>query len=348
MSGTNQASIRLSNRPFVEKTRLGRRIIGRPKPNSFPLRKVSIGIDLGGTNIKFGLVKDGKIIQRLTILTKAMEGPKSVITRIIKGINSLASLTPPCVVGIGVAGLIDHKRGIVHFSPNLPNWQDIPIKDWLCDEIKIPIFVGNDANAFVLGEYCFGAGKGKDSVFGITLGTGVGGGMILNGRLWLGENQAASEIGHTTINLSGPRCKCGNRGCLERYVGADYIVARTKRRLKTEKSEILKKFLEARQLTPKAIADAARQGDQLARSIIEETGNYIGVGLANVISLLDPTIIIIGGGVSGFGKLLLDSIQKTTNERIMNFPKRSIKIVLSKLKNDAGILGASQFAEFIR
>lgn len=310
--------------------------------------KLSIGIDLGGTNIKFGLVtKEGRIVQRLNIPTRAVEGPKAIVARIINGLNYLLASRhckrPPGAVGIGAAGLIDHNQGIVHFSPNLPNWRNIPLKDWLSNKIRLPILVGNDANAFVLGEYCFGAGKGKDSVFGITLGTGVGGGLIFNGQLWLGINQAAGEVGHTTINPIGPKCRCGNRGCLERYVGADYIVARTKRRLKTEKSAISNR---SAPLTTEIIAFAARRGDILARSIIEETGAYIGIGLANVIALLDPAIIIIGGGVSGFGRLLLASIKKTVNERIMNFPQRKVKIVLSKLKNDAAILGASQFEKF--
>ncbi len=224
------------------------------------------------------------------------------------------------------------------------------MKDWLANEIDSPVYIGNDANAFVLGEYCFGAGKGYHSVFGITLGTGVGGGMVLNGQLQLGANQAAGEIGHTTINVFGPKCKCGNRGCLERYVGAEYIVARMKKRLKLASFSDQREFMgvqnDCKNISPKTIFLAAKRGDKLAKTIVEETGTYLGAGLANLISLLDPAIIIIGGGVSGFGKLLLDSVKESVAERIMNFPGRKIRIVLSKLRDDAAILGASQLAKF--
>jgi glucokinase len=315
--------------------------------------KLSIGVDLGGTNIKFGLVtSDGRILKRLNIPTLANQGPKAVIARIIAAINCLNRYHGvPQALGIGSAGLVNHTKGIIHFSPNLPGWKDIPLKKLIEDEVKVKVFVGNDANAFALGEYCFGAGKGCSSLFGITLGTGIGGGIIVNGKLWLGINQAAGEVGHTSINAFGPKCRCGNYGCLERYAGAEYIVERTIKQLKSQSSKrkpqnskILKlaKY-NYRDITPHIISLAAKKGDPLAKTIIIETGNYVGVGLANVVSLIDPEIIVIGGGVSGFGKLLLDSIKKTVAERIMNFSDRKLKIVLSKLKDDAALLGASQF-----
>ncbi len=304
--------------------------------------KASIGVDLGGTNIKFGLVtQDGKILKRLIIPTQADQGPKLVVARIIYCLNSLKqSLVQLQAVGIGSAGVIDHHQGIIHYSPNLSGWNEIPLKKWIKKEIKIPVLVGNDVNAFVLGEYCFGAAKGSKSVFGITLGTGVGGGIISNGKLLLGINHAAGEIGHTSINVSGPKCKCGNYGCLERYVGAEYIVQRY-----LKYNQVLSQT--DKKITPEIISRAAKRGDKLAKKIIQETGSYVGVGLANVVSLIDPEIIVIGGGVSGFGKPLLDSIKKTVSERIMKFPSRKLKIVQSKLKDDAAILGASQFEKFI-
>jgi glucokinase len=315
---------------------------------------VSIGIDLGGTNIKLGLIRaDGKILKRLNIPTLANQGPKAVIARIIAEINCLNRYHGvPQALGIGSAGLVNHRQGIIHFSPNLPGWKDIPLKKLIEDEVKVKVFVGNDANAFALGEYCFGAGKGCSSLFGITLGTGIGGGIIVNGKLWLGINQAAGEVGHTSINAFGLKCRCGNYGCLERFAGAEYIVERTIKQLKnqnskrkTKNSEILRLIKhDYKNITPEIISLAAKKfGDALAKTIIAETGMYIGVGLANVVSLIDPEIIVIGGGVSGFGKLLLDSIKKTVAERIMNFSGRKLKIVLSRLKDDAALLGASQF-----
>lgn len=350
---------------------------------------VSIGIDLGGTNIKFGLVTaDGKILSRLNIPTSAEEGPKSVVSRIIKTIRHLASSLSSsgefvgtdssvparlksCLqfssqphrvnkvkvksIGIGSAGLVNHRQGIIHFSPNLPGWKNIPLKKWIEDEVKAKVFVGNDANAFALGEYCFGAGIGSSSLFGITLGTGIGGGIIFSGKLLLGINQVAGEVGHTSINAFGPKCRCGNYGCLERYAGAEYIVERAIKQLKSQtgkrkpqNSTMLKlSKYNYSNITPEIISLAAKKEDRLAKAIIKETGFYVGVGVANVVSLIDPEIIVIGGGVSGFGKLLLDSIKKTVSERIMNFSGRKLKIVLSKLKDDAAILGASQFEKFL-
>lgn len=299
----------------------------------------TVGIDLGGTNIKIGLVTNGgRIIQRITIPTNAQYGPEAVVANIINCLKQWQNQYQ--TIGIGVAGLIDHKKGIVHFSPNLPNWKNIPLKTWLRKVIKQPVYVGNDANAFVLGEYCFGKAKGAKSVFGITLGTGVGGGMIIDGKLWLGISDAAGEVGHTTINFFGPRCACGNQGCLETYVGAKYIINRTKRKKTTG-------LLTDKNLTPALINLASKQGDKLAQAIIRETGVYLGIGLANVISLFDPALIVIGGGLSGFGKLLLNSVKQTVQARIMNFPGRRVKIVLSKLGDDAAILGASQFPKFL-
>ena len=324
---------------------------------------LNIGVDLGGTNIKFGLVTaNGKILCRINIPTLAKAGPNSVIARIIETINHLrfskGHRQTVRSIGIGSAGVIDHCRGIIHYSPNLFGWKEIPLKERIEKETKISVFVGNDANAFTLGEYCFGVGIGCHSLIGITLGTGVGGGIIVDGKLLLGINHAAGEVGHTSINAFGPKCRCGNLGCLERYVGAEYIVRQTIEQLKLPKAE--QGLLQAensvilrlakwdyKKITPEVIAQAGKKGDKLAKLKIKETGSYIGVGLANVVSLIDPEIIVIGGGVSGFGKLLLETIRKTVSSRIMNYPGRKLKIFLSKLKDDAAILGASQFERFL-
>jgi len=351
VSGVKRLALNIGIDP--DRNSLRRQEISDRIKDSRNLRKISIGVDLGGTNIRFGLVTaDGNILRRLNIPTLVQEGPESVVGRIIETIIRLrrtrVQVQAVKSIGIGAAGVIDHYKGIIHFSPNLPGWKEIHLKELIEKEIGIPVYVGNDVNAFALGEFCFGAGVGSKSLFGITLGTGVGGGIIINGKLLLGTNHAAGEVGHTSINAFGPKCKCGNMGCLERYVGAEYIVKRTIKRLKSQKSEIMKLAKNDHQnITPEVIHLAVRKGDELAQNIIEETGFYIGIGLANVVSLIDPEIIVVGGGVSGFGKLLLDSIKKTMSERIMNFPGRRRKIVLSKLKDDAAILGASQFENFL-
>ncbi len=312
----------------------------KPKPGSV------IGIDIGGTNIKLGTVTPaGKIIIRKQLETRIELGPEPTIERLAQTIRALTKQTKISGVGIGVAGLIDHTLGIVRIPPNLPGWDGVRLKDIVERKTGLPVYVGNDVNACVLGELYFGAGRGREDVFCLTLGTGVGGGIISGGRLILGANDAAGEIGHTIIEPNGPRCKCGNYGCLERLVGAEYIVANAIAELKTRKSSILDLALgDINKITPKIISRAAQQGDEVALKIIETIGYYVGLGIVNVVHLLDPAVVVIGGGIARAGKILLDSIKKTAACRIMMYRDRKLKICLSKLGSDAGILGASCFA----
>ena len=296
----------------------------------------------------------GRIVRRAKIPTLAAHGPKKALRRIIATIRRFGRDHDIAQVGIGVAGLIDHKRGIIRLPPNLPGWDGTPVKDIIEKAIGVSTSVGNDVNACVLGEYLFGAGKGRRDVFCLTLGTGIGGGIIANGRLVIGANQSAGEVGHTTIFPDGQMCKCGSRGCLECYAGAEYIVQRAIALLRTlgprlKSRSLIRKYTRNRleTLTTRTIARAARAGDPLALDVIRETGYYVGLGIANVIHLLDPEVIIIGGGVSGFGKPLLAAIQTTVDERIARFEGWKLEIRLSELGDDAGVLGASQFRRYI-
>jgi glucokinase len=315
----------------------------------------AVGIDLGGTNIKFGVVSSsGRIVRRAKIPTLAAHGPKKALRRIIATIRRFGRDHDIAQVGIGVAGLIDHKRGIIRLPPNLPGWDGTPVKETIEKATGIPATVGNDVNACALGEFLFGAGRGKRDVFCLTLGTGIGGGIIANGRLVIGANQSAGEVGHTTIFPDGQMCKCGSRGCLECYAGAEYIVQRAIALLRTlgprlKSRSLIRKYTRNRleTLTTRTIARAARAGDPLALDVIRETGYYVGLGIANVIHLLDPEVIIIGGGVSGFGKPLLAAIQTTVDERIARFEGWKLEIRLSELGDDAGVLGASQLRRFV-
>lgn len=305
-----------------------------------------IGIDIGGTNIKLGTVTPaGKITVRKQLETRVELGPEPTIERLALTIQALSKRTKISGVGIGIAGLIDHTLGIVRIPPNLPGWDGVRLKDTIEQKTGLPVHVGNDVNACVMGELYFGAGKGNADVFCLTLGTGVGGGIISDGRLIFGANDAAGEIGHTIIEPDGPRCKCGNDGCLERLVGAEYIVERAIAELKTRKSSILDLALgDTTIITPRIISRAAQQGDEVAREIVETIGFYVGLAIVNVVHLLDPAVVVIGGGIAKAGKMLLDSIQKTAASRIMMCRGRKLKICLSRLGSDAGILGASCFA----
>jgi glucokinase len=310
----------------------------------------TIGIDLGGTNIKFGLVSaDGRIVKRARIPTLAGAGPKRALRRIVGVLRRLSRDHDIACVGVGAAGLIDHENGVIRVPPNLPGWDGAPVKDTIEKALDIPCHVTNDVNACVLGELLFGAGVGKRDIFCLTLGTGVGGGLIADGKLVIGANGAAGEVGHTVIFPDGQMCRCGSRGCLECYVGADYVVQRTVARLRMQGTKLKSRSLirrysgnRAEAITPKLISRAAHHGDRLALEIAEEIGYYAGLGIVNVVQLLDPELIVVGGGISGFGKPLLESIRRTVDERVQEFPGRKLEVVLSKLADEAGVLGASR------
>jgi glucokinase len=302
------------------------------------VQKSYLGIDIGGTNIKAGLVRKGKIIKHTRVRTDAQAGVDRALDQIKSVIEQF--IDEAHGVGIGIAGLIDSRRGVVRFSPNLPHWRNMQLVSRLKDEFKKPIRILNDVNAFCLGEWQYGAGKGYDNVFLFTLGTGVGGAAVCEGVPVFGANGFAGELGHSVINFNGPQCACGNKGCLERYVGARYIVALAEKKMKKHASSLKKH----KELTPRVIADQARRGDTVSCEVFEEVGYYIGVGVTNIIALFDPDVIIISGGVSRAGKILFDPIRKVVKERAMGSEYRNYKIVQPKLGDDAGILGAVYFA----
>jgi glucokinase len=322
----------------------------QPEPERY-----TVGVDLGGTNVKLGLVnREGRIVKRARIPTNAQAGPKRALRRIALVVRHLAREVEVSAIGIGAAGLIDHKQGVIRIPPNLPGWDQTPVKETIEKATGITTYVGNDVNAWALGELLFGAGIGKQNIFCMTLGTGVGGGVIANGRLVIGANHCAGEVGHTVIFPDGQMCRCGNRGCLECYVGAEYIVQRTIARVRTtgpkqKARSLIRRYAGNRldTITPKLISRAAARGDSLALDIVDEVGYYTGLGIINVAHLLDPELIIIGGGLTGFGKPLMDAIRRTVDQRLMKFPERRLEVVFSKLGDDAGVLGSSQLASYL-
>lgn len=296
-----------------------------------------IGVDIGGTNIKAALIQGGRITRRRRIPTNAHQGVAAVINQIARAIDGLGK---KAAVGVGIAGLIDSERGIVRFSPNLRGWHNVPLARLLTQRTGVRVKLTNDVNAITLGEWKFGAGRGARNMFCFTLGTGVGGGIVANGELVTGRNNMAGEFGHMTIDHVGRACKCGNTGCLERYVGAEYIVALAKKMMRGKKT-VLKRFTK---LTPRIIAVAARR-DHVARAVFARVGAYIGAGLVNIIHLLDPEVVVITGGISRAGRILLDPIKDVLEKRAMSFAARGVKLVRGKLGDDAGVLGAAYFAE---
>ncbi|HMA75737.1 MAG TPA: ROK family protein, partial [Candidatus Krumholzibacteriaceae bacterium] len=257
------------------------------------------GIDIGGTNIKLGIVdKDGVIQKEGQIRTRAEEGPSAVISRVLEWFNSNRggrSDSDIIGAGIGCAGLLDRERGFLYSSPNLPRWDNLELGKLFSERIGVPVVVDNDVNCAAYGEFLFGAGRGANNFICITLGTGVGGGIVINGRLYRGETGQAGEIGHMIIKFDGRLCRCQNRGCLEAYIGSAAIVERTKEMLKQESSNPL---LDIERLTVKDITEAAREGNKLAVKSLEKTGIYFGIGLSNIVHIINPEVIAVGGGVS--------------------------------------------------
>lgn len=327
--------------------------------------KYSIGIDLGGTDIKAGLVSaTGDIACRLVLPTRVDAGPKAIAARIAKAVRQVIAqaeqVNVRCTIagspedtniigiGLGAPGLIIAGTGTVHFSPNFPGWADIPLVDYVSTELaelQIPIFMDNDVNAMTLGELRHGAGVGYRNIVALTLGTGVGGGVVIDGQVYHGSMNTAGELGHTVVEPNGRYCGCGNQGCLEAYAGAKNIVERIQQKIETGLSTILDSGVEEKSiLTPRRIAEAAQAGDKVAMEIFAETGQYIGIALTSIAHILNPEIAIIGGGIAAAGeKLLFEPIRAEFVKRTMDIPAH-MEIVQAALGNDAGIVGAAMLA----
>lgn len=328
----------------------------------------AIGVDIGGTNIKVGLVdENGKIIRRCRLNTNPDEPAQTILVRLAQRVVKLSQSYSVHTLGVGVAGLVDCRSGMVNFSPNLPLWTQTPVKDILEKLTKFDVFCANDADAVAIGEWLFGAGQGCHNVLVLTLGTGVGSGIIANNQPVLGANFYAGELGHTVISLHGPACFCGNNGCVESYVSARALVRNCRRLLRRQgahfsnarnqlvlfpqdakdRSRIWELVgYDLKRLTPREIGKAAKMGDRIARQVISEMGYFLGLGIYNAIVLLDPEIVVIGGGMSRLGTPLLQAVKTTIFSRPY-LGQRNVKIVLSRLREDAGILGASQLNRFV-
>lgn len=307
--------------------------------------KKIIGLDLGGTFIKIGVVTDkGKILSKKEIPTPKRQGRRKILEVMAESINNCLKDYPKrefLGIGIGTPGLVD-KDGKVFLAPNLPNWDNLNIKKIFEEKFSLPVKVENDANAITWGEYKFGAGKGYDNIICITLGTGVGGGVVLNGKLLRGAKYSAVEIGHMPICYAGPRCNCGNIGCIEQYVGAKYIVDMAKKKLKGRKSVILEIVGgKMDKITPRIISEAYNRGDKLAKEIWIEVGIYLGTLFSGLVNLLNPQVIVIGGGVAQVGGILFSTIKKTIDERSFSLLTKDVKVVPAKLGKDAGIISCA-------
>jgi glucokinase len=308
--------------------------------------KYTLGVDLGGTTVKIGIVSEkGKIKKKIALDTMAEGGPNKVIEQIAKGIEQILSGNRLKIQGIGIGspGTVSVKKGTVQNPPNFPGWEKVNLGKVIQRKFKLPTYVENDANAAAIGEMIFGAGKTLNSFVMVTLGTGVGGGIIFKRKMFRGEFGAAGEIGHTTVDLNGPQCNCGSYGCIETYVGNHYLVKRVKTELTEHKDSKIWQLLDGDlgNLTPKVIQDAGEQGDEYAQKIVKDLGVYLGAALASTANILDIGTFIIGGGIAGFGEPLFKSVYETISARVLTPLRKRIVVKAAKLKNDAGIKGAS-------
>ncbi len=303
-----------------------------------------VGVDLGGTQIRVVLAKaDGELLSRQRMQTRPEEGVQAVIDRIIHGVRAVIAQgsSPPQGIGIGSPGPLDPHNGIILAAPNL-GWENVPLKDILEERLSLPVVVGNDANAAALAEWQFGAGMGARDLVYMTISTGIGGGIVSGGRLLLGRDGMAGEIGHTSVEACGRRCKCGNVGCVEAYASGPAIAAQAVEAIRGGRVSRITSFVhdDLDGITPKVVARAARTGDTLARELLESAAFYIGVALVNVIHTLAPEIILLGGGVAESGDLPLDTIRKTVQERTIACMAKNVRIERAALGGDAGVLGA--------
>jgi len=302
-----------------------------------------VGVDLGGSKINTILADPrGDIKARDLRDTCADEGPEAVIKRIIESIKRVVSGADIGGIGIGAAGVCQASTGVITFSPNLPGWHNIPLKDIVQREFGVPTYMENDATVAALGEHCFGAGVGIENLIYVTVGTGIGGGIIIGGQLYCGASGTAGEIGHMTIHVDGPCCNCGNIGCWETFASGTALAREAVKRIEAGAQTTILSFADGHleKVDGETVFLAAQQGDCLAMELISVTGYYLGVGLVNLVNIFNPQLILIGGGLSQMGSLLLDPALKVVGERAFRLPAEAVRIELASLGADAGALGA--------
>ncbi|TBR16262.1 ROK family protein [bacterium] len=297
----------------------------------------SVGIDLGGTNLKISLVdnrykiKDKKILNTQNFVRK-----EELISAVVNSVNSLIQLnklrkSDISGVGLGLPGPIDNKKGIVHFFPNISGWKNVKLVKILAAKLKLPVFIDNDANMMTLAEYRLGAARGARNAVCLTLGTGVGGGIIIEGRIFRGSINAGGEIGHMPVNEKGPKCNCGGQGCLETYIGNKVILEKARK-------------IFGKNITLEETSRLAAKGERRAKKLWQDVGKCLGVTLSAIVNLINPDRIIIGGGVAKAGSVLFDSVKNTIKERAMPVQAAHVKIFKAILGNDAGMVGAAIMA----
>jgi glucokinase len=300
--------------------------------------RTAIGIDFGGTTIKSAVVRGGQIAERGEVIDTLKHDARSLNEALFSVIEALRKLHPDVAgVGVGLPGFVDSVNGIVHHLTNVPGWDEVPLTRLIRERTGLPATIDNDVNAMTYGEWKYGAARGAQHAICITLGTGVGGGLILDGRLYRGAQLAAGEIGHASIDYRGKTGPYGNFGGLEEYVGNQQIAQRA---VETYSAAGITRTKE--QCTPRELDVAAQGGDGIAKSIWEAVGDEVGAALASAVWVLNPDTIVVGGGVAKAGELVLDPIRRSVRSRTMELFHKNLRIVPAELGNDAGVIGNAE------
>ncbi len=308
-------------------------------------------VDLGGTNVSAAIAdNEGRIMAEARQPTLSHDGPGPVLERIAAVINGLAKQagTRPAALGMGVPGLVDLANGVTKFLPNLPTqWREVPVRATVEPKIGCPVYLLNDARAATLGELVFGRGRDARTMIFFTLGTGVGGGVVVDRQLRLGPLGAAGEIGHQTILPDGPLCGCGNHGCLETLASGPAIAAEGVRLLLSGNAPRLHDICggDLARVSPATMGAAARAGDAAVAAAIQRAAEWLGIGAANLVTILHPDLIVLGGGVAELGDLLLAPVRATIRRRVGMFPATDVRVERSALGDKAGLMGGIALAQ---
>jgi glucokinase len=313
--------------------------------------RYTIGFDVGGTNIEAGICDEsGTLVVRRSIKTEAQRGFEHVFERMVALVDSVLGdgglpRADVLALGIGAPGPLSHAEGVIYHAPNLPGWHDIPLRQRLSDATGLVVTLENDANAAAFGEFIAGAGKDVRDMAMLTLGTGIGGGIVLDGRLWRGRYDSAAEVGHTVIVPGGRPCPCGQRGCLERYGSANAVAERLIEAVEAGEPSALKARIEAGEsIDARDVLRALDAGDALAARVWDETCYYLALAAVNLQHLLNPELVVLAGGLSKAGERLLTPVRARFEELRWKIAPDAPQIVLATLGTDAGIIGAAALA----
>lgn len=307
--------------------------------------KPVVAVDIGGTKfIVAATDARGKVLIRRRYLTLSQEGPKKIIRRLEAAITTaIAKCGDIRSIGIAAAAIVDTGCGVITAAPNLPHWENIKLRDILSEHFGKPVYLVNDASAAALAEHRAGAGQGLENMLYLTISTGIGGGIMIDGRLYEGTDGAAGEVGHMIVQPGGPLCNCGKRGCLEALASGTAIARMARERVKAKNAGILLRMAggDKAGITAELAAKADRQGDKLSREVIDEAAHWLGIGLANLVNIFNPQMIVLGGGVSRMGERFLRPVRRSLKANAFKLPAGTVKVVKARFGADAEMMGAA-------